>query len=143
VLVASVSLVVLAISGSYLANVRGQREFDVAHLDGVPIDERTSVLDPDTAATVASRGDLILDALPWGRVVAIVGREGEPQRLGESLFTPVRLSLPAGVYRVALENPAVEKPAEFWVQVLRSGVTTKVHEFEPFDADAYFEKARQ
>ena len=87
--------------------------------------------------------DLILDALPWGRVVAIVGQEGEQQELGESLFTPVRRSLPAGSYRVVLENPAVEEPAEFWVQVFPSGVTTKVHEFKPFDADTYFGQAWQ
>lgn len=134
-LVASVTLVVLATAAVYYVQVRVPKESDVSSQD------QASVLESDPAIATVPSGDLILDALPWGRVVAIVGQEGEQQALEEDLFTPVRRSLPAGSYRVVLENPAVEEPAEFWVQVFPSGVTTKVHEFKPFDADVYFGKA--
>ncbi len=140
-LVISASLVALVATAFYLtAAIRDHRDSDVEPLVDVPVAEQTPVLDPDPAATVASRGDLILDALPWGRVVAIVSQDGEEQDLGKSLFTPARLSLPAGSYRVVLENPAVEEPAEFWVQVSPSVVRTRVHRFAPLDADSYFER---
>ena len=142
VFVVSAGLVVLAAAGFYLAaDVRDRHGTIATHPVEVPPEkEETLVHDPGPAATVSSPGDLILDALPWGRVVAIVGPDGQEEDLGESLFTPVRLSLPAGSYRVILENPAVEQPANFWVQVSPSVVRTKVYEFEPIDADAYFEK---
>lgn len=134
-LVASITLVIAATIGVYYLQVRVQKGPDS------PLEEQVSDLAADPATTTVPSGDLILDALPWGRVVAIVDQEGEQQSVEEELFTPVRRSLPVGSYRVVLENPAVEKPAEFWVQIFPSGVTTKVHEFQPFDADDYFGKA--
>ena len=143
-LVGSLCLVVLAAAGYYLAgDVRDQGGSEVALLDDLTIDEEEPMLDHEPAAPVRSPGDLILDALPWGRVVAIVDQEGEPQELGETLFTPVRLTLPAGAYRVVLENPSVERPVDFWVEVSPSEVNTMVYKFKPFDPDAYFDKAWQ
>jgi hypothetical protein len=135
VLAASFSLILVAAAGAYLVDFKVQR---AARSAG---DKLATAVDPEPVAVLASSGDLILDALPWGRVVAIVGQEGEPQILDEGVFTPVRRSLPAGSYRVVLENPAVAEPAEFWVEVFPSGVTKRVHEFQPFSADTYFGKA--
>jgi hypothetical protein len=53
----------------------------------------------------AAPGTLILDAVPWATVSAVVSEDGEPQPLPSPASTPLALSLPAGDYEVVLVGP--------------------------------------
>ena len=139
--IASVVALVTLSAGIYISSFVGQSRTEVAQEGvGAAADEGNAI-ESSAMAAAGQAGDLILDALPWGRVVSIVDHEGRLEDLGDNLFTPVRLSLPEGIYRVILENPSVDEPAEISVEVIASGVTRKIHEFAPYDAEKYFKRA--
>jgi serine/threonine protein kinase len=55
-------------------------------------------------AVAGGSGTLVVNALPWARVMEITNDEGETIDIGDSAFTPFVLSLEPGDYRVVLSN---------------------------------------
>jgi serine/threonine protein kinase len=58
----------------------------------------------------ASAGDLVLNALPWGTVEAVVDARRNPVALPEDRSTPLRLRVPAGVYTITFRHPNASRP---------------------------------
>jgi hypothetical protein len=86
-------------------------------------------------------GTLVIDALPWGEVVAVKDAQGARRELGGAPFTPLALSLPAGEYTVEVRHPAFPGQQSARVTV-RSGGTERCQvEFQRLDAAEYFRKS--
>jgi hypothetical protein len=90
-----------------------------------------------------ANGTLILDAVPWATVSAVVSDDGEPQPLPSPASTPLALALPAGDYQVVLVGPppdsqeqrvSVHVDAETAVEVpiVRFKAVTPEEYFEPY-----------
>jgi len=57
------------------------------------------------APAVVGEGRVLLNALPWGEVRAIIDGQGEDHPLPAVPYTPLSLTLPAGSYRLTLRHP--------------------------------------
>jgi hypothetical protein len=90
----------------------------------------------------APTGTLILDALPWATVSAVVGEDGEPQRLPSPASTPLALALPAGNYEVVLVGPPPEsQERRVSVRVdADAAVAMPIVRFRPVTPEEYFEQ---
>jgi serine/threonine-protein kinase len=78
---------------------------------------------PGTPVAVP-QGVLVIDAVPWAEVTAVIGESGEPVTLPQPSHTPLQLALPPGTYQVMLKNGDTEQQDQ--VQVL-AGQTTPIH----------------
>jgi hypothetical protein len=90
---------------------------------------------PGAAGTVA------FDAVPWGTVTAIRAADGTSLALPEPSSTPLSVSLPPGSYRVLVQGPQPELPAQEIQIVVESGkdVVAEPVRFAPLTAEEYFE----
>ncbi|HET8775826.1 MAG TPA: serine/threonine-protein kinase [Thermoanaerobaculia bacterium] len=100
---------------------------------------------PETAGTtvaaeppapVLERGQLLINALPWGQVTSVKDGNGAEQ-LAQSADTPVVLSLPAGAYKVQLSNPHSQRSVVLDATVSANTTTRCEAELDRVDADAY------
>jgi hypothetical protein len=85
---------------------------------------------------------LVIDALPWARVTAVVGEDGRPVSLPQMASTPLSLSLPLGAYRVSLEGPPpASETRQLQVQVEAGRViVAPIQQFPLVTAEDYFER---
>ncbi len=90
---------------------------------------------PSQAAT------LIVDAAPWGELVGLADASGATLQLPANRFTPLRLTLPAGEYRLELLHPGVEEPQPCRVRVPAVGSARCRVEFPPSRVTDYFKEA--
>jgi len=58
----------------------------------------------DDPAPTGNIGTLVVDALPWARVVEVTNGEGEPVDLGRAVYTPMVLSLEPGTYKIVVRH---------------------------------------
>jgi hypothetical protein len=97
---------------------------------------------PPVVPPVAGSGTLVVDALPWGEITAVVDAKGTRHPLSAAArYTPVALQLAPGEYTIELKNPSFPKPVLVKAQVRASGTETRVAEFRRIDAAAYLKKA--
>ncbi len=90
----------------------------------------------------APAGTLILDAVPWATVSAVVTEDGEPQTLPSPASTPLSLTLPAGNYEVVLVGPppdSQEQRVSVRVEA-QTAVAVPVVRFRPITPEEYFEQ---
>jgi len=92
------------------------------------------------AAIAVPTGTLVIDALPWGEVVAVNDAHGAAHAPQAMRHTPLALSLPAGDYTIEVRHPGFQSPLSAGVSVRAGEVTTKVLEFRRIDAADYFRK---
>ncbi len=90
---------------------------------------------------VAGAGTLVIDALPWGEVVAVRDSRGGRHEGGSGRFTPLSLALPPGDYTVEVRNPAFPNLMSASVRVRAAGVERCLLEFRRVDAAEYFRKS--
>ena len=65
----------------------------------------------EQARIAASSGVLVLNATPWANVESVIDQAtGKPIALPQDRATPLRLSAPAGTYRVSFKHPDVAQP---------------------------------
>ena len=64
----------------------------------------------DGSAVDAAQGALILRPVPWARVVSVVSTDDNTEMLdpGQETYTPCRIALPTGEYKVRLIHPDYE-----------------------------------
>ncbi|HQW64066.1 MAG TPA: protein kinase [Pseudomonadota bacterium] len=76
---------------------------------------RVATAERERLATIS--GELVLNAYPWARVESVVDANRKPVALPQDAVTPLRLSLPAGVYTVTYRHPQAQRPATQVAQV--------------------------
>jgi len=82
---------------------------------------RAKVAQAETARLEAERGELVLNAYPWGKVESVLDANRQPIKLPEDATTPITLKLPAGSYKVTFAHPQARKP----VQVIATVIAQK------------------
>ena len=87
-------------------------------------------------------GTLVLDASPWGSIVAIQKENGESVAVPPSPFTPLSVTLPPGTYRLIIAGPPDEtQPQQITVRI-ESGASTMppLVRFRALTPEQYFEE---
>jgi serine/threonine-protein kinase len=82
------------------------------------------------------RGQLLINALPWGEVTSVKNGDGSEQLTG-NIVTPVVLSLPVGEYKVQLVNPNSKRSVVLDATVSANALTRCEAELDRVDAEAY------
>jgi len=95
----------------------------------------------EQALREATMGRLAIDAVPWGEVIQIVDKSGQPQPLPTVNSTPVVFSLPAGEYTVSIRNEPNGQPEQVSVSVIAQQVELLIHPFNSLTADEYFDRS--
>jgi serine/threonine protein kinase len=86
-------------------------------------------------------GIVVIDAVPWARIVAIQTESGGSVPLPTVASTPLSLALPVGTYRITLTGPdpgAGTKQVE--ASVVAEGTILSLTQFQPLTAEEYFER---
>jgi serine/threonine protein kinase len=78
---------------------------------------RGRVAADEQARLAASMGELVIDAAPWANVQSVVDAARKPVALPADASTPLRLSVPAGVYTVTFSHPSARRPVVQVAQV--------------------------
>jgi hypothetical protein len=97
-------------------------------------------LPPYEPPATGPNGTLVIDAAPWGEVVAVVdasGRHHEPER---ARYTPLALALPPGRYSVEVRHPGVAQPLATTATVRSEAVERLSLTFRRVDARDYLQK---
>ena len=94
-----------------------------------------------TAAAPAGAGTLVVDAVPWGEVVAIESADGRAQTLAGTRSTPFLVALPAGAYTVSVRGPDGRETKVVRVSLGASANQSRTVEFRRVDARAYLRRA--
>jgi serine/threonine-protein kinase len=87
-------------------------------------------------AAPIEKGQILINALPWGEVESIVSSAGVEQ-LSASAETPLVLSLPAGEYKVRLTNPNSRRSVTLDATVKANTLSRYATELDRVDPDAY------
>ncbi len=83
----------------------------------------------------APPGVLIVDARPWAQVTEVTDEAGN-QFLASPAYTPLRLTVDPGSYRISLRNEETEQ--QLTAEVTASETVTRVAEFSETDIDDFF-----
>lgn len=105
----------------------------------VATEAKDTVVPSGTTVTVdapVEKGQLLINALPWGEVTSVKDGDGAEQ-LATNAVTPVVLTLPAGSYRVRLANPNSNRSVVLDATVSANALTRCETELDRVDADAY------
>jgi hypothetical protein len=126
-------MLILSVLGGRDGEIR--RFHSLCRCLGAPLDREQHCVDCRIL-----RGTLVIDALPWGEVVAVNDAHGAAHAPQAMRHTPLALSLPAGDYTIEVRHPGFQSPLSAGVSVRAGEVTTKVLEFRRIDAADYFRK---
>src|SRR6185369_360359 len=78
---------------------------------------RAKVAAAEQAKLEAQRGELVLNAYPWGKVESVLDANRQPVPLPADATTPFALKLPAGSYVITFRHPDAAKPAQVIAKV--------------------------
>jgi hypothetical protein len=102
---------------------------------------RRRVAEEEKARLAASSGELVLNAYPWGKVESVTDSSGKPVALPADATTPLKLTLPAGVYQVTFRHPQVTRTAKQVAQVQAKGSVTVATTFNGISTRDYLKRA--
>jgi len=108
----------------------------VAALPGL----RAKIATAEQARADAERGELVLNAYPWGKVESVLDGNGKPVALPGETVTPLTLALPAGSYIVTVRHPNA-KPTKVIAKVEAGKRNTASASFPTLNAKDYFNRA--
>jgi serine/threonine-protein kinase PpkA len=102
---------------------------------------RTRLESEARARVEATAGDLVLIAYPWGEVESVTDTQNRsPVTLPSDRATPVRLRVPAGVYRISFKHPGGARvSAQATVKAKTETVASAA--FATLDAKEYLRRA--
>jgi len=103
---------------------------------------RTTLLKVEQARAAAERGQLVLNAYPWGRVESVLDANRKPVALPADRTTPLILTLPAGSYVVSFRHPKVGKAIRLIAKVKARERTITSAAFSTITAKDYFARAQ-
>ncbi len=103
---------------------------------------RQKIAADEQARLAALSGELIINAYPWATVESVVDANRRPVALPTDATTPLRLSLPAGVYTITYRHPQVGRAATQVAQVeSRKAVTANASFAGAVGAKDYLKRA--
>ena len=85
-------------------------------------------------------GQLVVNAIPWGRVSAFIGEDGESYDQWVGSYTPLSVTLPPGSYKIQLKNDNFEGPQSVDVEVQVNETARRLCRFTEVSTDAFFNK---
>jgi hypothetical protein len=90
---------------------------------------------------VVPTGAIVLEAVPWARVVEVKAEDGTLQPLPPVAATPLLLTVPVGTYQIRLAGPSGGDTRELTVQVAEGGMATPTPvTFEVVTPEDYFNR---
>ena len=97
---------------------------------------------PPTAVppVAGPNGTLVIDAVPWGEVVAVVDASGGRHEPVGASYTPLAIALPPGTYSVQVRNPRAAEPLATMVTVRPQAVERVSVVFRRVNAQDYLQK---
>ncbi|HEX6832594.1 MAG TPA: hypothetical protein VF132_03580, partial [Rudaea sp.] len=101
---------------------------------------RTRAVAADEARNAATRGELVLNATPWGKVESIVDADQHAVALPGDATTPFVLSVPAGSYQITFRQPLTGKTATVSSKVEAKKRATASAAFGTLSAQEYFSR---
>jgi serine/threonine protein kinase len=104
-------------------------------------DVRAKVAQTETARLEAERGELVLNAYPWGKVESVLDANRQPVKLPDDTTTPLTLKLPAGSYKVTFNHPQSKKPVQVIAKVEAQKRASASAAFPTISAQEYFTRA--
>ncbi|HET7065537.1 MAG TPA: protein kinase [Rudaea sp.] len=102
---------------------------------------RAKVAAAEQAKLEAQRGELVLNAYPWGKVESVLDANRQPVALPTDATTPFTLTLPAGSYVITFRHPDAAKPAQVIAKVEAQKRSTANAAFTTISAQEYFSRA--
>jgi len=96
---------------------------------------------PAARSFADNEADVVVDAVPWGRLIGIEDADGSPLALPPETTTPLTLHLPPGTYTLTLTHPEAPDPVTCTVEVTSDGTGRCQVELLRIDANDYFEEA--
>jgi serine/threonine protein kinase len=102
---------------------------------------REKVAAAERARREAERGELVLNAYPWGNVESVEDADRRPVALPADTSTPLMLRLPAGSYRVTLRHPRAPKPVQLIAKVEPNKRVVASASFPTISVKEYFARA--
>ncbi|MEP6938606.1 MAG: protein kinase [Rudaea sp.] len=102
---------------------------------------RAKVVADEQRRADAERGELVLNAYPWGNVESVLDANRKPVALPTDRVTPLTMSLPAGSYIVTVSHPNAKQPVQVIAKV-EAGKSGKANaSFPTLSAKDYFSRA--
>jgi len=102
---------------------------------------RAKVAEAEKARLEAERGELVLNAYPWGNVESVQDANRQPVALPADASTPLVLTLPAGSYRITFRHPQTAKPIQVIARVEARKRVSASAAFPTITAKEYFSRA--
>jgi serine/threonine-protein kinase PpkA len=102
---------------------------------------RAKVAAAEQAKLEAQRGELVLNAYPWGKVESVLDANRQPVPLPTDATTPFALKLPAGSYVITFRHPDAAKPAQVIAKVEAQKRSAANAAFTTISAQEYFSRA--
>jgi hypothetical protein len=102
---------------------------------------RAKVAAAEQVKLEAQRGELVLNAYPWGKVESVLDANRQPVALPSDATTPFALKLPAGSYVITFRHPDAAKPAQVIAKVEAQKRVTANAAFTTISAQEYFSRA--
>jgi hypothetical protein len=104
-------------------------------------ERREKIEQAQAARAEAERGELVLNAYPWGKVESVLDANRQPVPLPADTTTPLILKLAAGSYKVTFSHPQARKPVQVIAKVEAQKRATASAPFTMISAQEYFSRA--
>ena len=102
---------------------------------------RAKVVAAEQEQEAALRGELVINAQPWGTVESVLDANRQPVKLPADASTPLTLSVPAGSYVVTIRHPRADKPTQVIAKVEAKKRANADAAFPTISAQEYFSRA--
>jgi serine/threonine protein kinase len=102
---------------------------------------RNKVAEAEKARLEAERGELVLNAYPWGNVESVVDSNRQQIPLPSGASTPLVLTVPAGNYVITFRHPKANKPVQVIAKVEARKRATANAAFPTISSKEYFTRA--
>jgi serine/threonine protein kinase len=102
---------------------------------------RNKVVDAEKARLDAERGELVLNAFPWGNVESVVDSNRQQIPLPPDASTPLVLNVPAGNYVITFRHPKANKPVQVIAKVEARKRVSANAAFPTISSKEYFTRA--
>ncbi len=104
-------------------------------------DLRAKTTAAEQARVEAERGELVLNAFPWGKVESVVDANQKAVSLPQDTVTPLTLALPAGSYIITFRHPQAAQATKVIAKVEAKKRNIYNASFPTISAKGYFSRA--